>query len=139
MTVHISEKTRNLLARSLPLVHQRKREIIGLMEINLRGVDGAQKAFGQPGMTAMLLTELLLGQARAIVESGRIEPPDNLAAEHRTLDIVGRHYSRFGDALVPILRDLLGPATPREVPSAWCDTFWAIVRAIAPKREEVEA
>ena len=53
---------------------------------------------------------------------------DRLLDEHRAIGIEARHYSRFGDALIPALTDLLGPNVPRDVPAAWCDAFWTIIR-----------
>ena len=78
----------------------------------------------------MILTELLLKQSAAIAEGREMADVNSVAREHWSLGIEGRHYSRFGDALVPILLDVLGPNAPREVASAWCDTFWAMVHPI---------
>jgi len=88
---------------------------------------------------ATILTDLLLRQAGRIVEIGRAADLDSIADEHHSLALDGRHYSRFGDALVPILRDVLEPGVPREIPAAWCDTFWAVIRAAQPGREPAEA
>ena len=63
-------------------------------------------------------------------ESGSFLLPDSIRREHETLGIAGRHYSRFGDALVPVIRDVIGRGTPREVSSAWVDGFWAMIRAV---------
>jgi hemoglobin-like flavoprotein len=82
----------------------------------------------------MVLVELLLDQAHGLIETRMPRRLGGTLAEHRALGIDGRHYSRFGDALVPILSDLLGPNVPREVPVAWCDAFWTIVRTIEPQR-----
>ena len=87
----------------------------------------------------MVIVDLLVRQASLIAETGDVAGLETVAAEHRSLEIEGRHYSRFGDALVPILRDLLGPRVPREVPSAWCDTFWAVIRATEPRAALVDA
>jgi hemoglobin-like flavoprotein len=126
----VTEHTRAIIARSLPLVVQHKDAIISGTEAHLSGVDGYKEVFGQSEVVAMILTELLLKQAAAIVEEGGMRDVEAHAREHWSLGIEGRHYSRFGDALVPILRDVLGPQAPREVASAWCDTFWAVVQPV---------
>jgi hemoglobin-like flavoprotein len=130
MSEVVSERIRALIARSVPLVRQHKDEIISRMELHLRDVNVDQQAVGQSEVVAMMLTELLLKQAAAITEGRPMADVDIVAREHWSLGIEGRHYSRFGDALVPILRDVLGPGAPREVASAWCDTFWATVHPI---------
>ena len=132
MSSPVSDRLRSLLARSLPLVQQRRALLIERMERSLAAAETEAEDCGQAEVTAALLVELLLGEVKHLVESGRFGDLATVTAEHRRLDISGRHYSRFGDALVPILRDLLGPIVPREVAGAWCDTFWAIIRAAQP-------
>jgi len=130
----VNPRLRSLLVRSLPLVEQRRKLLTEAIERSLAALETEPEAFGQAEMTATMLVQLLLDQVRLLVESGELGPLGDVAAEHRLLDITGRHYSRFGDSLVPILRDILGPTTPREVATAWCDAFWAIVRAAEPAR-----
>ena len=134
MSSPVSDRTRSLLSRSLPLVQQRRDLLVERMERSL-AAETERKAFGQAGLTATMLVDLLVTQVRSLVESAAFAPLDEIADEHRRLDITGRHYSRFGDALVPILRDLLGATVPREVAAAWCDSFWAILRAAQPVPE----
>ena len=129
MSSPVSDRTRSLLARSYPLVHQRADLLIEHMERNLGATAEPGEPIGQSELIAMMLVELLLRQAKHLVESGEMRGLDDLAREHEQLGITGRHYSRFGDALVPVIRDLLSPTVPREVAGAWCDTFWAVVRA----------
>ena len=134
MTELVTERTRDIIARSLPIVRQHKDEIVGAMEIYLRRVEEDRKTFGQSDVAAMILTELLLRQAGLIAGSGQVAGLETMALEHSALGIDGRHYSRFGDALVPILRDSLGVNLPREVSSAWSDTFWTVIRAAQAKQ-----
>lgn len=137
MNSMISERTREMLTWSLPLVRQHKDALIDRVELNLRGVDGAVSR-RDTEMTAMVLVELLLDQAHGLIGTRMPSRLDGMLAEHRALGIDGRYYSRFGDALTPILSDLLGPNVPRQVPAAWCDAFWTIVRALeAPRRRAV--
>ena len=139
MSSPISDNARHILARSLPFVQHHKDRIIERMELHLRGAVGDVEPFGQSAVAAMLLVQLLLDQARSLVESGEVAAADGIRDEHRALEIDGRHYSRFGDALVPILRDVLGASVPREVAVAWCDTFWAVVRHFEPQKEVASA
>ncbi len=135
MPYSTSERTRSIIAGSLPLVRSHTDQIMSYMETHLRGIGGSDERFGQSEVAAMMLTQLLIEQAAEIAERGSLQVPVGLASEHRALDIVGRHYSRFGDALVPVLKDVLGPGVPSEVTAAWGDAFWLAVRAIQPQQE----
>ena len=125
----LGTRTRSLLTRSLPLVQQRREALVQRMENALAALDGKDSATGQAEVTAVVLVDLLLDETRQLIETGAFGTLCHVRGEHYLLDINGRHYSRFGDALMPILRDLLGPIPPREALAAWCDCFWAIIRA----------
>jgi hemoglobin-like flavoprotein len=137
MSAPVSNRTRSLLSRSLPIVLQRKELLLEGTERSLGWSETREESFGQAETTAMILVELLLEQVRSLVQSGALAPLQDAADQHRKLGITGRHYSRFGDALVPVLRDLLGPTVPREVAAAWCDTFWTIIRAAQPAEPDL--
>jgi hemoglobin-like flavoprotein len=139
MSPAISDNVRTRLSRSLPLVEQRKESLVNRMEANLRAGESDREPYGQSEVVAMILVDLLLAQARNLAEKGEMADLRDVKEEHRALDISGRHYSRFGDALVPILRDLLGPRLPREVASAWCDAFWAVIAAAQSRGEPAYA
>lgn len=139
MSEMITDAARRRLAQSLPLVQSHKDELTEGLEASLRPADPLSEAFGQSEVTAMTLIELLIDQAKEIVESGRVHPPADLVAHHQALDITSRHYSRFGDALMPLLVDTFGPRLPREVATAWIDAFWATIRAASVEREKVAA
>jgi len=134
MNMIVTRRARSLLARSFPLVHQRREQLVERMEEALAGAPA--EAFGQSELAAAMLVELLVTQTRSLVENGVFATLDGVAEEHRAAGLSGRYYSRFGDALVPALRDLLGPTSPREVAGAWSDTFWALIHAV---RERVAA
>lgn len=135
----VSTRTRSLIARSLPLVQQRREALVERMEAALAELDTKETAIGQAEVTAVVLVDLLLDEARQLVESGAFGELSYVPGEHYLLDITGRHYSRFGDALMPTLRDLLGPIPPRELLSAWVDTFWAVIHAAEGRKTEPAA
>lgn len=128
MSNSVSEHMRVVLARSLPMVRQHKDEIISQMEVQLQDVEVEGEPFGQSEVAAMMLTELLIDEASRIVQSGRPGNLDEAARELWSLGVDGRHYSRFGDMLVPVLRDALASGIPHDVTSAWSDTFWLVIR-----------
>ena len=138
MSPIIGSRAREHLARSLHLLESHKDRFLEGMEASLRAQEGGDESFGQSEVATMMLTDLLLEQGRSLADRGELRLARDALAQHRALDINGRHYSRFGDALVAVLRDSLGPI-PAEVSSAWCDAFWAIVRAVLAQEERVTA
>ena len=136
MSAAISDRTRKYLSQSLPFVEQHREHLVNRMEANLRAGEAGDEPYGQSEVVAMILVDLLLAQARNLADAGHLAGLRDVKEEHRALAISGRHYSRFGDALTPILRDLLGPKLPAEVASAWCDTFWTVIGA-AERREQM--
>lgn len=131
----VSSNARTLLARSLRPVESSKAEIRDALAESL-----ARSALSDtPETIASLLLSFLIEQVRHVVETGE---PGNLElyrAEQRLHGVAGRHYSRFGDALVPVLRDTLGATYPRPTASAWGDAFWALVRRMQQAAPTPEA
>ena len=138
MSAKISAPSRELLSRSLPMVRQHKPALMGQMAHSL-GAEGTSTRNSRE--IAGALVELLFDQTHDLITGNERRGLDRLFDEHRAIGIESRHYSRFGDALVPALTDLLGPNVPREVPSAWCDAFWTIVRngRAAVRRQKTHA
>ena len=129
MSPRISERTRKYLSQSLPILEQHKEELVHRMAAGLRADRPDGGDHGHAAVVAMILAELLLGQAHRLVDTCGLGDLRDLVAEHDALDIYGRHYSRFGDLLVPTVKDLLGANAPAEITSAWSDFLWSIVRA----------
>ena len=135
----LTAHTRKYLAQSLPLVEAQRPRLLERMEEYLRACEEPGEDYGQAEISAMVLVDLLLAKTREIVEQGTARDLSAIIAQHRLLDIDGRHYSRFGDALVAILKDLLGASVPSAIPAAWCDAFWAVIHAADRKRNLVTA
>ena len=129
MSPVLSDRSRQRLSRSLPLVQAHKHDLIDRMQAGLAIADPDQKA-GQSEINAMLLVEMLISQVRHMLDTGELDSVAPIAREHSEQHITGRTYSRFGDLLVPILRDVLGANLPIAVPGAWVDAFWTVVRAV---------
>lgn len=136
MLIEISDRTRDLLAQSLPFMEQRKDALIERLGAYLGSAGDADE---DAELVAIMLTELMIGQAVNLVRSGDLHDLDDVGHEHRMLRIHGRHYSRYGDALNPVIRDVLGPQVPGEVAGAWGDIFWTIIRAMQALEKEVDA
>ena len=127
MSAILSDQSRQMLSRSLPMLQARKHEIIDRMQACLAVAEPGQNA-GQSEINAMILVEMLINQVSHILETGEFDDLAHVPSEHAALQITGRTYSRFGDVLVPILKDALGPNVPSAAPGAWIDVFWSVVR-----------
>lgn len=127
MSSIIREPIRHLVAGSLALLKSHQDEIVAAMEASLTAAKGGLEPYGESELVATLLVEMLIERTQQIVTTGRPTAAGQIVAEHRELGIDGRHYSRFGDSLVAVLADVLGPVISREAATAWCDTYWAIL------------
>lgn len=125
-----SERTRQMLSQSLPLVQAHRHDLIDRVHAGFALAEPDRNP-GQSEVNAMILVEMLLAQVRHLLDRGAFHDLGGIRDEHEALQIGGRTYSRFGDLLVPILKDLLGPNVPSAVPGAWCDTFWKLIQESA--------
>ena len=139
MSSIIREPIRHLVAGSLPLLKAHKDEIVAAMEMSLTAAKGGLEPYGESELVATLLVEMLIERGQQVVATGRPLAPGEIVAEHRKLGIDGRHYSRFGDSLVAVLTDVLGPVISREAAAAWCDTYWAILTIARDGADRVPA
>jgi hemoglobin-like flavoprotein len=128
MLIELSDRTRDLLVQSLPLMEHRKDALIEGLARYLRG--GGADASQNSDVFAIVLTDLLIAKAEHLVRSSALLDLDEICLEHSRLRLPGRYYSRFGDALAPVIRDVLGPKLSRETAGAWGDVFWAIIHAV---------
>lgn len=127
MSPVLSDRSRQMLSQSLPLVQAHKHEVIDRMQASLVLAEPDQDP-GQSEINAMILVEMLINQARHILDKGEYDDLAHIPNEHAALHISGRTYSRFGDVLVPILKDVLGVNVPSAVSGAWIDIFWSVIR-----------
>jgi hemoglobin-like flavoprotein len=128
MSTNPSERTRAIVAETLPLMEQHRVSLEEALERYMarRGPDDPSAA--QPATTTRAIADMLIDHARELASNG---PPPDLAAtaqRHRALVIAGGHYSSFGDALKPVMKDVLGSQATPLVLAAWGATYWAIVR-----------
>ncbi|WP_114951394.1 globin domain-containing protein [Sphingosinicella terrae] len=128
----IAENTRLALAQSLAILERHRDGVTASMQKRLVAMETSDEAFGQGDITALVLVRLLLGAAGDLVEGREVGDLREEAAEHRRLEIDGRHYSRFGLALGGVLRETLGPRLSPAMVSAWTDAYWFVVRELAP-------
>ena len=133
----ISEDVRLHLVESIAIVERHRADITTRMQAHLAALESEEESFGQAEITGMMLVDMLMRGASNLAACGATGDLSHVAGEHRRLDIDGRHYSRFGLALAPILREALGPTLPPRIVSAWCDAFWFTIRNIG-QRDDLE-
>jgi hemoglobin-like flavoprotein len=130
MTINLSERTRAIVADTLPLMTEQRAPLQRELERHMlrQGLDDAPSA----GATAMVaeLVDMLLDHAGELAGNALDSATTETARRHRALRLGSEHYSCFGDALKPIMQDVLGKKAPTQVISAWGDTYWAIVRML---------
>jgi hypothetical protein len=126
---HISTfQNRTLLVQSLRAVEASEDELRNALSTALARSEQDPELSDTPDIMANLLLRFLIEQVRQVVGSGEPGDLERYRSEHRLHGIDGRHYSRFGDALVPVLGNILGAAYPRQTASAWSDAYWAIMQ-----------
>ncbi len=131
----IADVVRLRLSQSLPLIDTHRNAIKEKMQERLQEFETPDEAFGQAEITGDLLVDLLIMGVGDLASAGRLRDLGAIAREHRRLDIDGRHYSRFGLVVTPVLVEALGLRLPPKTASAWCDAFWHIVGQMAPQEE----
>lgn len=132
MSEATNERSRENLSQSFPLVKQRKDDIAERIEASLQSGRTEEVVGAEPERVATVLLELLLEEAETWIERGEVSNLADVAGEHESLGISGRHYSRFGDLLVPVLKDLIGLPSP--VAASWCDLFWRAIGSAQGER-----
>ena len=130
MSNEISEKVRDNLFHSFAAIEAAAPAIKAAMTPGLALAEGEQAPFARARGIATTLVDMLLEQARPMAEGRTPHNLETVAARHRLQGIDGRHYSRFGDALAPVLRDAVGPRLPGAVTAAWGDAFWVVIRGV---------
>ncbi len=133
----ISENSRKALFSSLGSVEAHRPAIVAALAGSL-AADAEGEDRDRSELIVILLMDMLVEQARYLSQ-GR--PPQDLhdhVVRHERNGISGRHYSRFGDALVPVLRDVIGPGLPRSVANAWVDAFWLVIQTATLGEQERE-
>jgi hypothetical protein len=131
----VSDRTRSLLIQSLPAVESKEDVIRDALSASLTRSEQDPELSAESELIAALLLNFLIRQARQVAEGGAPVGLELYENEHRLHGISGRHYSRFGDALIPVLRDALGAMHPRATALAWGDAFWAFVRRMQDDAE----
>lgn len=136
----IAEDVRLRLAQSMPAVERNHAAISSKLQERVQTLEGAPPDLRQAQIKTEMLMDLLIAGASDIVAFGGLRELSRASREHRRLEIDGRHYSRFGLALAPALRQIPGLALSPQTIAAWCEAFWIIIaELVADPRPEAPA
>ena len=117
-----------MLSQSLPLVQAHKQEIIDRLDAALVRAESDREPTPS-AIDAKVVFEALVDEVKHRLGTG------DHAVRSQPLPLITAHpaarrtYSRFADALVPILKDALGPDVPQGAPTAWNEAFWEFMGA----------
>lgn len=123
----VSEDLRLRLAQSMPAIERHRATLTQRLQDRIRTIEGPESTPRQAEIKASILMDLLIAGASDIAAFGGLRDLSRTTREHRRLEIDGRHYSRFGLALAPALRQAPGLALSPPTVTAWCDAFWLII------------
>ena len=130
MTTNLNERAREIIAETLPLMEQHRAPMEAALERYMARQGPYDTSAGRSRVTTGAIAGMLFDHARAF---GGKDVPVSLtetAQRHRKLSLGGEHYSTFGDALKPIMKDVLESKATSPVLAAWTDAYWAIVRML---------
>lgn len=131
----VTEHIRFRLAQSMPVIERHRDELLRSIQNLVVGLEQADEPFGDGDVASMMLLDLLIACAGDVAAFGGTRDLGPAAREHVRLGISGRLYTRFGMSLAPALRDALGLRVSPRIISAWCDTYWLVIREMAEKEE----
>jgi hemoglobin-like flavoprotein len=135
MTHNLSESTRAVVAETLPIMELKRSRLEKALERYM-----ARQGPSRPsaGGAAGPIADMLFRNVGRLADNGS-GGVDETAQRHRALGLGGEHYSLFGDALKPVMRDVLGSEATSTVIAAWGDAYWAIVRMLYGQEKRLAA
>jgi nitric oxide dioxygenase len=130
MTTNLSGRARDIVDETLPLMERNQALLQKALERYMVRQGPYDPRPGRANSTTRAILDMLLGHARQLAENGRASGIAETALRHRALALGGEHYFCFGDALKPIMKDVLGDKATSPVLAAWTDAYWEIVRLL---------
>ncbi|WP_166039046.1 globin domain-containing protein [Sphingosinicella sp. YJ22] len=136
-TAVIAEDIRIRLAQSMPVIERNRHQILLELQDRLVAQETPEEPFGQGDVTAVTLLGLLIECAGDLAAFGRPRDLHRAASKHRRLDIEGRHYARFGNALAPVLRKVLGTRLSPKMVNAWYESYLFLLHLMGIRIEQL--
>lgn len=133
MKTAIGENAAVLVSRSLPLMERHRpvlQRAIGRYMARCGRHDRETVRHEAAGRAIM---DMLFDYARGVGAGSSWPHLDEAAHRHHLQGVGPGDYSRFGDGLGAVMRDVLGPAATPSLRGAWGDAYWALVRGLRRK------
>ncbi len=130
MIADLSQRSRAIVAESLPMMERNRGRLDEALVRYMARQGPYHPSAGRSEETARALSDMLFGRVRQFAGKGQAVSLFEAGRRNRALGLGGEHYSSFGDALKPIMIDVLGTEATPSVIAAWIDAYWAIVRAL---------
>lgn len=126
----VPETIRLHLGGSIAIVDRHRTLVTEKLRTRLAVFEQPGEDFGRAEVTGVMLTDLLIEEARHIAATGRVGRLAAVVREHRRLGMRGVDYSRYGSDLGAVLREVLGPRLPPRMISAWVNAYWFVIRQL---------
>jgi nitric oxide dioxygenase len=131
MKTALSNNAVNVIVKSLPMMERNRVTLgsaLGRYMARRRSYDSSA---GGEKILRGAITDMLFDHAREIAGARPLLRIEETARRHRVLGLTREHYSRFGDGLGAVMKDVLGANASPRLLAAWGDAYWAIVRSVA--------
>jgi hemoglobin-like flavoprotein len=139
MNIHLSERSRAIVAETLPMMERNHIPLQEAMERSMARQGPHDPSSARTKVRVRAIVDMLLDHAGGLGRSGRSPAVAATAQRHRAQAIGGEHYSSFGDGLKPVMKDVLGAKAAAPVIAAWGDAYWAIVRTVFDREARLAA
>lgn len=139
MSANLSERARIFVSESLPMMEDHRHALEEAIESYMRRT-GPGVSLADPARSASAtIMDMLLGHASDLGLGRTPVSITETARDHARLGLNGEHYSSFGDALKPAMRDVLGKKATSPVLAAWTDAYWTIVWKLFQQERKLAA
>ena len=131
MKTSLSNNSVNIILKSLPMMERIRGPLGSALGRYTARCGPYDPSAGSDKITRGVITDMLFDHAREIAGTRPLIRIEETARRHRMLGLTAEHYSRFGDGLGTVMKDVLGANASPAVLAAWDDAYWAIVRSVS--------
>lgn len=131
MKTALSNNAVNVILKSLPMMERHRVTLGSALGRYMARRGPYDSSPGGDKLTRSAITDMLFDHAREIAGARPLVRIEETARRHRVLGLTPEHYSRFGDGLGAVMKDVLGANASPGLLAAWGDAYWAIVRSLA--------
>lgn len=139
MIISLGARSRAIVNETLPLMRDYRPELEAAMARYMSWQRAGSPSPERAGTLAGAIMEMLIEHAAGLDGHDQAESLADAARHLQRLAIATGDYSRFGDGLGAIMKDVLGERASSPMLAAWGSAYWAIVRAIIERQARMAA